>query len=52
MAYPSRCAHRMAISNGRLISFDDAGVTFKWEDYRAKGRDRGEREFHQARLGT
>src|SRR5947209_9321216 len=26
--------------NSRLISFDDAGVTFKWKDYRAKGRER------------
>jgi len=40
LAYLSRYTHRVAISNSRLISFDDAGVTFKWEDYRAKGRER------------
>ena len=27
-------------ANRRLIAFDDAGVTFKWKDYRAKGRER------------
>jgi len=40
LAYLSRYTHRVAISNGRLISFDHAGVTFKWKDYRAKGRER------------
>jgi Putative transposase len=30
----------LAISNRRLISFDRAGVTFKWKDYRAKGHQR------------
>jgi len=39
-AYLSRYTHRVAISNSRLISFDHAGVTFKWKDYRAKGRKR------------
>jgi hypothetical protein len=38
--YLSRYTHRVAISNSRLISFDHAGVTFKWKDYRAKGRER------------
>jgi hypothetical protein len=38
LAYLSRYTHRVAISNSRLISFDDKGVTFKWKDYRAKGR--------------
>ena len=37
LAYLSRYTHRVAI---RLISFDDAGVTFKWKDYRINGRDR------------
>jgi putative transposase/transposase-like zinc-binding protein len=37
LAYLSRYTHRVAISNSRLISFDHAGVTFKWKDYRAKG---------------
>src|SRR5881227_4506386 len=40
LAYLSRYTHRVAISNSRLISFDDAGVTFKWKDYRINGRDR------------
>ena len=40
LAYLSRYTHRVAISNSRLIAFDDKGVTFKWKDYRAKGRDR------------
>ena len=35
-----RYTHRVAISNSRLITLDDKGVTFKWKDYRAKGRDR------------
>jgi hypothetical protein len=40
LAYLSRYTHRVAISNSRLIALDDKGVTFKWKDYRAKGRDR------------
>jgi len=40
LAYLSRYTHRVAISNSRLISFGHAGVTFKWKDYRAKGRER------------
>jgi putative transposase/transposase-like zinc-binding protein len=40
LAYLSRYTHRVAISNSRLISFDHVGVTFKWKDYRAKGRER------------
>jgi hypothetical protein len=40
LAYLSRYTHRVAISNSRLISFDHAGVTFKWKDYRAKARER------------
>jgi len=40
LAYLSRYTHRVAISNGRLIAFDGNGVTFKWKDYRAKGRER------------
>ena len=40
LAYLSRYTHRVAISNSRLISLDDKGVTFKWKDYRAKGRER------------
>jgi predicted Zn-ribbon and HTH transcriptional regulator len=40
LAYLSRYTHRVAISNSRLIAFDHAGVTFRWKDYRIKGRDR------------
>ncbi len=40
LAYLSRYTHRVAISNSRLITLDDNGVTFKWKDYRTKGRDR------------
>ena len=40
LAYLSRYTHRVAIANSRLVAFDDAGVTFRWKDYRAKGRDR------------
>ncbi len=40
LAYLSRYTHRVAIANSRLITFDDAGVTFKWKDYRAKRRER------------
>jgi hypothetical protein len=40
LAYLSRYTHRVAISNRRLISADDAGVTFKWKDYRIEGRAR------------
>ena len=38
LAYLSRYTHRVAISNSRLIALDDKEVTFKWKDYRAKGR--------------
>ena len=40
LAYLARYTHRVAISNSRLIALDDKGVTFKWKDYRIKGRDR------------
>ena len=40
LAYLSRYTHRVAISNSRLVAFNNAGVTFKWKDYRAKGRDK------------
>ncbi len=36
LAYLSRYTHRVAISNSRLISLDERGVTFRWKDYRAK----------------
>jgi len=40
LAYLSRYTHRVAIANSRLIAHDDTGVTFRWKDYRAKGRER------------
>ena len=40
LAYLARYTHRVAISNARLIALREAGVTFKWKDYRIKGRDR------------
>ena len=40
LAYLSRYTHRVAISNGRLLALDERGVTFRWKDYRAKGRTR------------
>jgi len=40
LAYLSRYTHRVAISNSRLLGFDPQGVTFRWKDYRAKGRTR------------
>jgi len=40
LAYLSRYTHRVAIANSRLIAFDDNGLTFRWKDYRAKGRER------------
>jgi Putative transposase/Transposase zinc-binding domain len=40
LAYLSRYTHRVAIANSRLVALDDGGVTFKWKDYRVKGRER------------
>src|SRR5512147_2536501 len=40
LAYLSRYTHRVAIANSRLIALDDAGVRFRWKDYRADGRAR------------
>jgi hypothetical protein len=40
LAYLSRYTHRVAISNRRLVAFDSNGVTFRWKDYRAEGRER------------
>jgi hypothetical protein len=41
LAYLSRYTHRVAISNRRLIAFDEGGVTFRYKDYR---RDVAERQ--------
>jgi putative transposase/transposase-like zinc-binding protein len=40
LAYLSRYTHRVAISNRRLVAFDERSVIFRWKDYRAKGRTR------------
>jgi hypothetical protein len=40
LAYLSRYTHRVAISNRRLIAFNEAGVTFRYKDYRRDGADR------------
>ena len=40
LAYLSRYTHRVAISNSRLISLDEAGVNFRCKDYRRDGRER------------
>jgi hypothetical protein len=40
LAYLSRYTHRVAISNSRLIAFDETGVTFRYKDYRRDGADR------------
>jgi hypothetical protein len=40
LAYLARYTHRVAISNSRLVSLDDRGVTFRWKDYRADGHAR------------
>jgi hypothetical protein len=40
LAYLSRYTHRVAISNSRLLAFDERSVTFRWKDYRTKARTR------------
>jgi Putative transposase/Transposase zinc-binding domain len=40
LRYLARYTHRVAISNSRLISLDNKGVTFKWKDYRLEGAER------------
>ena len=40
LAYLSRDTHRVAIANSRLVAADANTVTFRWKDYRAKGRGR------------
>jgi hypothetical protein len=34
LAYLSRYTHRIAISNRRLVAFDETNVTFTWKNYR------------------
>jgi hypothetical protein len=40
LAYLSLYTHRVAISNRRLIAFDQASVTFRFKDYRRSGPKR------------
>jgi hypothetical protein len=40
LAYLSRYTHRVAISNRRLLSIDEAGVSFRYKDYRRIGPER------------
>ena len=40
LAYLARYTHRVAISNSRLVSLDEAGVTFRSKDYRCNGAER------------
>jgi hypothetical protein len=40
LAYLARYTHRVAISNQRLLAFDQTGVTFRYKDYRRDGADR------------
>jgi hypothetical protein len=40
LAYLSRYTHRVAISNQRLLTFDEAGVTFRYKDCRRDGAAR------------
>ena len=39
-SYLSRYTHRVALSNSRLVSFDERGVRFRYKDYRAQHRER------------
>lgn len=38
LKYLARYTHRVAISNNRLVSLDDDGVTFQWKDYAHGGK--------------
>lgn len=40
LAYLARYTHRVAISNSRLVSDNNKGVTFKYKDYRLDGPGR------------
>jgi hypothetical protein len=40
LAYLSLYTHRVAISNQRLIAYDQTGVTFRYKDYRREGPER------------
>ncbi|CTQ58473.1 IS91 family transposase [Roseibium album] len=40
LAYLARYTHKVAISNRRLIRFDENGVSFRYKDYRRDSTDR------------
>jgi hypothetical protein len=40
LAYLARYTHRVAISNSRLVSLDERGVSFRYKDYRRDGKAR------------
>ena len=40
LSYLSRYTHRVAISNRRIIGFDETGVTLRYKDYRRTVADR------------
>jgi hypothetical protein len=40
LAYLARYTHRVAISNSRLVSLDERGVTFRYKGYRRDGQAR------------
>ena len=52
LAYLSRYTHRVAISNSRLISHDERGVTFRWKDYRARDGAKGREWIKTMTLGA
>ena len=52
LAYLSRYTHRVAISNSRLVSDDDRGVTFRWKDYRARDGAKGREWIKAMTLGA
>jgi len=40
ISYLGRYTHRVAISNNRILSVKDDIVSFKWRDYKEKGREK------------
>ena len=36
--YLGRYTHRVAISNNRIVSIENGNITFKWRDYKGKGK--------------
>lgn len=40
LQYLGRYTHRVAISNHRILSIQDGGVSFKWRDYKDKSKEK------------